>query len=126
MRLLLDTHVLIWAASEPERLSDYTKNALRDPRNTVFVSAASAWEIAIKSASGRLVLDFSLFPEGIHELGFQALDITIAHASASGALPLHHADPFDRMLIAQAQLEAMALVTADRVMKRYGITVFTA
>lgn len=121
MRLLLDTHALIWAAADPQRLPLFVRTALVDNNNVVAVSAASAWEIAIKRATGRLrfpLVDEDLLARG----GFRALPIEIRHAAAVESLPQHHFDPFDRMLLAQAQTDDYLLVTRDPAMHRYGIT----
>jgi PIN domain nuclease of toxin-antitoxin system len=120
--LLLDTHVVLWAFSQPDRLPSKVRLDLTDPRNTVMVSAATIWEVEIKRALGKLKA-----PGGLHTLcverGFDPLDISFEHAVAAGALPAHHADPFDRMLIAQAMVEGARIVTADAVFSEYGIDV---
>ncbi|MEX0791279.1 MAG: type II toxin-antitoxin system VapC family toxin [Actinomycetota bacterium] len=120
MKLLLDTHALIWAAADPQRLPPFVRAALVDRNNLVAVSAASAWEIAIKRSTGRLrfpKVDKDLLARG----GFRALPIEIHHAAAVESLPQHHSDPFDRMLLAQAQTDDYLLVTHDPAMHRYGI-----
>jgi PIN domain nuclease of toxin-antitoxin system len=121
--LLLDTHVLLWWLKDDPRLGPKTKALIRDPETVVWVSAASAWEIAIKVALGRLDLDaapqFWLVRE-IEQNGIRTLPITFKHALAVGVLPAHHADPFDRMLIAQAQEESLRLVTSDPSVRKYG------
>ena len=123
--LLLDTHVVLWAFATPERLRPAVRREIVDPRNAVFVSAASVWEVEIKRAVGKLRA-----PEGFGELcrqrGFDALDITFEHAVAAGALPAHHADPFDRMLIGQAQVEHVTVVTADEAFRSYDVAVMFA
>lgn len=124
MRLLLDTHVVLWWLAD-DRLDDDAKRAIADERNEVFVSAATAWEIAIKAALGKLEApdDLSL------QLGanaFASLDIGIEHALAAGRLPRHHDDPFDRMLVAQASLEQLILVTRDARLAAYGVRTFAA
>jgi len=111
VRLLLDTHVLLWWLNDSD-LGETARDAIADPDNEVFVSAASAWEIAIKQALGKLRGPIDLRAE-ISANGFQSLPITIEHGLTAGALPRHHEDPFDRMLIAQAQLHAMTAVTRD-------------
>ena len=125
MRLLLDTHALLWTLGDPEKLSAPAADAIVDERNDVFVSSASVWEIAIKRALGTLAAPTDLEP-GIAHQGFSALPITFHHAEVAGALPRHHADPFDRMLIAQAQSEALTLVTRDDRMGLYGVTMIEA
>lgn len=124
MRLLLDTHVLIWWA-RGDALSSPTTEAIRSPANDVFVSAASVWEAEIKAAIGKLDLDADLAREpAVH--GFLELGITAAHAVEATRLPLHHSDPFDRMLIAQARLEDLTLVTRDRALEPYGVPLLPA
>ena len=121
MRLLVDTHVLLWALAQPERLSSPSRQQLIDPANEVLFSAASIWEIAIKAQIGRLTT--SVRPESIAraalEVGFAELPISAAHAAGVSALPLHHRDPFDRLLIAQAMHEPARLLTADRQLAAY-------
>jgi PIN domain nuclease of toxin-antitoxin system len=119
--LLLDTHVVIWWRSAPERLPDDLKEEMATSP-IVLVSVASVWEAAIKTALGRLELPEPL-SAGIRRSGFDDLPITSAHAEHAAQLPLHHADPFDRLLIAQAQLEGLELVTHDRVLARYDVPV---
>ena len=126
MRLLLDTHIFLWAAAFPQRLSTVTRSAIDDPASEVFVSAASCWEMAIKQARGRLDFPLTRLGETIVSLGFTVLPITLAHALAAGALPRHHADPFHRMLVAQAQLEGMTLATDDTYIRRYDVSTLGA
>lgn len=122
MRLLLDTHVFLWAAEE--RLAQSSRAAL-EKADAVVVSAASAWEIEIKRAKRRLELRVD--PVWLVDAsGFDGLDITFAHASAAGKLPPHHHDPFDRMLVAQAQLEGLTLVSADPAIARYDVALLQA
>ena len=120
MRLLLDTHALLWTLGEPAKLRNEAREAIEDEGNDVFVSAVSAWEIAIKRALGKLSAPDDLEP-GIVSQGFSPLHITFHHAEVAGALPQHHADPFDRMLIAQAQAEGLTLVTRDARIPLYGV-----
>jgi PIN domain nuclease of toxin-antitoxin system len=94
------------------------------PDNRVFVSAATAWEIAIKQALGRLKFPIERFDDIMLTMGFDALPILPAHAVAAGGLPRHHDDPFDRMLIAQARLERLALVSSDQAVRRYDVPIF--
>ena len=124
MRLLLDTHVLIWWSTR-KPISALATEAIRSAVNEVVVSAASVWEAEIKAAAGRLRLDADLVREPI-EHGFGTLDITAAHAARAGRLPRHHGDPFDRMLVAQAQLEGLTIVTRDPVFSRYQVAVLAA
>jgi PIN domain nuclease of toxin-antitoxin system len=125
MRLLLDTNVLLWWATEESRLSTSARAAIGDTANWVAVSAASIWELAIKRATGKLPSADSL-AEDVAEYGLQALPVTQEHAWAAGRLPLHHRDPFDRMLVAQAQLEGLTLVTRDRKLARYQVAILPA
>lgn len=115
MRLLLDTHALLWWLAD-EQLTAEARAAIADPKNAVAVSAASAWEISIKKALGKLAAPDDL-DEQVRACDFAALPISISHAMTAGQLPRHHDDPFDRMLIAQAQLEQMTVITRD---KRFG------
>jgi PIN domain nuclease of toxin-antitoxin system len=125
VRLLLDTHVLIWALSLDERLVAAIADLLEDPANEVHVSAASAWEVAIKRALGQLQAPEDL-AEAINSVGFGSLPITVGHALRAGGLPAHHRDPFDRMLVAQAQIEGLAIVTRDEQIARYDVATVPA
>ena len=118
MRILLDTHLLLWALAEPEKLSATTRNRLDAAE--VFVSAASVWEVSIKVALGKLEADPSELLAAIEPAGFKLLPITGWHAAAVAALPLLHRDPFDRMLVAQARTEPLILLTNDTVLEQYG------
>jgi PIN domain nuclease of toxin-antitoxin system len=121
MRLLLDTHAFLWWLSDDRKLSTAARDAIREPHAIVHVSAASIWEIATKAKLGRLdVRDSDLVAE-IEANGFTELAITARHAQSAGALPRHHDDPFDRMLIAQAQMEDLVVITHDRRFRRYGV-----
>lgn len=125
MRLLLDTHVLLWSALEPERLTSTARAALEDGENEVFVSAVSAWEIAIKQSLGKLELARPAeqwLPKVLRTSGFEPLDVTLASALRVRALPWHHRDPFDRLLIAQALEENLTLVTSDGMLDGYGVS----
>jgi PIN domain nuclease of toxin-antitoxin system len=118
MNLSLDTHVLLWSLSSPERLSEAARNAIEDPSNLVFVSAAATWEIEIKSALGKLRAP----PDLVRQLAvasFQELPITIAHTIAVKQLPNLHRDPFDRIMLAQARAAGLTFVTADPVVLQY-------
>ena len=121
MRLLLDTHVFLWWRTDSRMLKRAAKDAIAGA-DVVFVSAASAWEAAIKVALGRLRIPASL-ESGVVDSGFERLSVRFSHAEAAGALPPHHSDPFDRMLVAQARHEDLVLVTADRVMREYAVEV---
>jgi PIN domain nuclease of toxin-antitoxin system len=118
--LLLDTHVFLWWRTNSERLSLSAREAIATA-SIVFVSAASAWEAAIKIALGRLTLP-EPFGVGVDRSGFRRLAISFEHAEAAAALPRHHGDPFDRMLVAQARLEAVTLVTHDQMLAPYDVT----
>jgi PIN domain nuclease of toxin-antitoxin system len=119
MRLLLDTHVFIWSVMDSRQLKAATRRYLASAE-IVYVSAASIWEIAIKTRLDKMTGDVEAFAAAIDASGFQELPVTARHAAAVAKLPLHHADPFDRMLIAQAFLEPLRLVTADKVLVAYG------
>jgi PIN domain nuclease of toxin-antitoxin system len=124
LKLLLDTHVLIWwSGGNP--ISPAAAEAIRSPDNEVAVSAASIWEAEIKAATGKLLLTADLATEPA-EHGFRSLDISAAHAIAAARLPLHHGDHFDRMLVAQAQLEGLTIVSRDPVFDRYSVAVLRA
>ena len=120
MTLLLDTHILLWWLADDPALPDPANVAIASPDNSVLVSAASAWEIAINKAAGRLVAPDDLV-EALEASQFGTLDITAVHALAAGNLPRHHSDPFDRMLIAQAQAENLTLVTVDDRFRQYEV-----
>ena len=121
MNLLLDTHVLLWAAAASRRLPDDARALIEDSGNELIFSAASLWEIAIKNRLGRE--EFSVEPRllrrGLLENGYVELPVTGAHAVAVDLLPPIHKDPFDRILVAQAQIEGITLLTADEVVARY-------
>jgi PIN domain nuclease of toxin-antitoxin system len=121
VRLLVDTHVLLWAAAEPHRLPPSFRQRLESPENDAMFSAASIWELAIKLQIGRISL--AVTPEEIAETavqrGFDGLPVTAAHAAGVRRLPLHHSDPFDRLLVAQALHEPARLLTVDRALAQY-------
>lgn len=125
MSLLLDTHVLLWALTNDPALAEPARGAITDGRNRVLVSAVSAWEITIKKALGRLRAPDDLVDQ-LAERRFTVLDVTIHHALAVGELAGHHADPFDRLLIAQARTERLTLVTRDRNIARYEVETLAA
>jgi PIN domain nuclease of toxin-antitoxin system len=120
MNLLLDTHVLLWWLDDPAQLSEVAGTAIRDGANVVWVSAATAWEIVIKKTLGKLDAPDNL-DEVLRECRFTPLPITIAHALAVQSLPMHHRDPFDRMLVAQARAEGMTIVTHDPKVLEYPV-----
>lgn len=121
MKLLLDTHLLIWAAGEPGKLSRSARALLANPRNGLIFSAASLWEVAIKHQLGRddFRVDPRLLRRGLLDNGYTELSVTSEHAVAVDGLPPIHRDPFDRLLVAQAMVEAVVLLTNDPVVARY-------
>jgi len=126
VRLLLDTHVFLWWIAEDPAVSSRAGRAIANPRNDVFVSAASAMEVVIKASTGRLRVPGRadlVFREQIESNAFVPLPITVQHALATGSLPDIHRDPFDRLLIAQAIAEELALVSADETVGRYPVKV---
>lgn len=125
MRLLLDTHALLWALDDPAALSAEARSAIEDGANEVFVSAASVWEIAIKRALGKLEMPDGLL-EAMRAAALQPLPITVDHAWVAGMLPRHHNDPFDRMLVAQAAAEGLTVVTRDQTFVRYQVPALPA
>jgi PIN domain nuclease of toxin-antitoxin system len=124
VRLLLDTHALLWWLAD-EGLTAQARDAIADPANLVMVSAASAWEISVKKALGRLAAPDDLERQ-VQASGFTALPISIAHGIAAGQLARHHEDPFDRMLIAQAIAESLTIVTRDKRFDDYGVALLPA
>ena len=126
MRLLLDTHAFLWWISADDRLSANARDVISDGTNDVWFSAASGWEIVVKSSLGRLTVDRpldELVPEQLEANAFQVLPIHLRHVLAIDELPDLHRDPFDRVLVAQALVEDLALVTGDPVIARYPATV---
>jgi PIN domain nuclease of toxin-antitoxin system len=119
MRLLLDTHVFLWAVTANRRLKSSTREFLSQA-DVVYVSAASIWEIAIKARLGKIDADADLLADAIDGSGFQELPVSARHAAAVAKLPLHHTDPFDRLLLAQAFLEPLRFVTVDGALAAYG------
>ncbi|CUS05122.2 PilT protein domain protein [Candidatus Promineifilum breve] len=119
MNLLLDTHVFLWAVENNPNLSPAARAAIQDGGNVVYVSAATAWEIAIKRAIGKLKTPEGDYLEELNLHRFTPLNITTEHALAVEALPPHHKDPFDRMLIAQAQEEHLTIITRDQRLSLY-------
>ncbi len=119
MRLLLDSHTLLWFVTAPERLRRSAFDAITDPANDVAYSAVTPWELAISRAKGRLRYTDDEMKRGIDAQGFAELPITSRYGSFAAALPSLHQDPFDRMLIAQAMLEGLTLVTHDWLIRRY-------
>ncbi|GAB4505044.1 MAG: type II toxin-antitoxin system VapC family toxin [Anaerolineales bacterium] len=126
MKYLLDTHTFLWWNTDDPQLSAIAKEIIADGRNEIFLSAASAWEIAIKTTRGRLILPEypeRYIPNRLRLHGFQALPVQIHHAVQVYQLPMHHTDPFDRLLIAQSQIESMPLLSADKNIRRYDVEV---
>jgi len=125
MKLLLDTHAFIWWDSDPAQLSAPALAALRDPANEVWLSVASVWEMVIKAQLGKLTLRLPLTAIVTQQQGngLQVLPATLAHALAVEGLPALHKDPFDRMLIAQANVEGAELVSADQVIRQYPVRI---
>jgi PIN domain nuclease of toxin-antitoxin system len=121
MRLLLDTHILLWALGDSAKLPAKARQGILDPANQVHFSAASIWEIAIKSHIGRT--NFMVEPEEIAQValdsGFDELVVSARHAALTARLPAHHRDPFDRLLVAQAMTEPAHLLTVDSTLRRY-------
>jgi PIN domain nuclease of toxin-antitoxin system len=122
LRILLDTHLLLWSVASSRRLSKPARAMILDPQNDAYYSAASIWEVSIKSGLGRK--DFKVNPqvlvEALAESGFIELPVSATHAAAVAALPALHRDPFDRMLVAQAYAEPMTLLTNDAILASYG------
>lgn len=128
MRILLDTHIALWAITGDKRLAASVRTRLRDPANQIYVSAASLWEIAIKHRKNPTVMPIGpdVAVQACGDSGFAWLDISPHHAAASARLPALHADPFDRLLLAQAQQEPMALLTRDAQLATYSELVILA
>lgn len=127
MNLLLDTHALIWAANEPEKLPNTVRAAVEDPDNRIWISAVSAIEVAIKFRIGKLEGADELaerFEKIIAGFGFEQLPISVAHASLAGLLSFEHRDPFDRILIAQSQIEQYSLVSNEKLFDQFGVIRF--
>jgi PIN domain nuclease of toxin-antitoxin system len=124
MRVLLDTQAFLWWVSGADRLTPRARGVIADPDTEVLVSVASAWEIAIKAAVGRLQLEGpadTYVPERIRHHGFTPLAVELDHALRVGKLPRHHGDPFDRLLVAQGQVEDVPIVTADPLLNLYDV-----
>jgi PIN domain nuclease of toxin-antitoxin system len=124
VRLLLDTHALLWTVTGDSKLSSKADDALHDPASEIFVSAASVWEVTTKFRLGKLPEAEGLiedFAESLQRLGFLEQPISIEHAQRAGLLPGSHRDPFDRLLIAQAQAENLVLVSNERIFDAYGV-----
>lgn len=126
MRLLLDSNALYWFVVEPERLGPAAYAAINDPNHEVYFSAVNLWELAIKRARGKLGFEDTAMFAAVAAQGFVELPVTTRYGLEAASLPLHHNDPFDRMLIAQARLEGLTLVTSDRVFWRYRVLLLEA
>ncbi len=129
MRILLDTHAWLWMLMAPERFSRRSLRIVEKTKNDLVLSAASAWEIGIKHQLGRLELPGSpesVIPDLMLRSGVEGIPISHAHALRAGVLPQHHRDPFDRLLVAQAQIEGLPLLTSDAFLKRYDVEVIDA
>jgi PIN domain nuclease of toxin-antitoxin system len=124
VRLLLDTNALIWTLVRRERIPPIAIDAIEDKANDVFVSVISAWEIEIKAAKGKLGVPSDL-QSAIAAQSFESLAVSMRHAYAVESLPRHHGDPFDRMIIAQAHLEDMTIVTSDSEIQHYPVAVLS-
>jgi PIN domain nuclease of toxin-antitoxin system len=125
VKLLLDTPTWLWWLSDVDQLDDTARAAVAARENLVVVSAATIWEVVVKRARGKLRFDGDPVPL-VAEGGFEPLSISLAHAAAAGGLPPHHRDPFDRMLVAQAQIEGLTVVTRDPAFGRYEVPVLAA
>lgn len=123
-RLLLDTHVFLWWRAAPDRIRPDARDAIATAE-VVFVSAATAWEASVKAALGKLDLPDTI-ERGVDDSGFTRLVVGFSHAAMAGALPPHHRDPFDRMLIAQARIEDLTLVTHDEQLRPYDVRILWA
>jgi PIN domain nuclease of toxin-antitoxin system len=121
LRLLLDTHILLWWLADDRKLAKAGREVIANPDNDVHVSSASVWEAAIKVALGRLEIELDDLEDAIVQNGFRPLPIGFRHAVTAGRLPSVHRDPFDRMLVAQASVEELRVVSHDRVFERYGL-----
>jgi len=129
MRLLLDTHIWLWWQMAPEKIKPATRRIIADSANTVFLSTVSSWELAIKIAVGKLKLPKPLdemLPECLLADDIKTLALHHHHCFELQNLPMHHRDPFDRMLIAQARQEEMTIVTADTMLQRYDVELLQA
>lgn len=125
MRLLLDTHALLWALAGDAALGDAARDLISDPANDVFVSVASLWEAVVKIRIGKLDVDADEMMAAVAESGFALLDIRPSHLVALARLPVHHRDPFDHLLIAQAVVEDLTFMSEDRNTPRYPVRYVT-
>lgn len=124
MRLLLDSHTLIWAVDDPVRLSSQAAASLQDGDNSLLLSAATIWEVGIKAGLGKLSLSLPYrqwMAQAMADLGVGVLPITVEYADVQAGLPAHHGDPFDRLLVAQAIVEQIGIVSKDSIFESYGV-----
>ena len=124
MRLLLDTHVFLWWVYDDPKLTQISKTVIEDTANIKYISVVTAWELAIKSGQGKLKLNQAagdFYNKYVEQNGFEVMHLSLHHLFAVENLPLHHKDPFDRLLIAQAQIEKLAIVSADTALDAYDI-----
>jgi PIN domain nuclease of toxin-antitoxin system len=119
MKLLLDTHALLWWLADDKLLGRQARELVEDPGNDILISVVSLWEIAVKTRIGKLQADIKEITDAVQQEGFALLDIGIAHLRTLGALPMHHRDPFDHLLIAQAIAEDATFMSEDRNAARY-------
>ena len=122
MGYLLDTHTLLWALGEPDTLSNRARAAIGDTGNIIHVSTASLWECAIKASIGKLELPEEFF-DAVAMAGFEELQIRVPHLKVYGELPMHHRDPFDRILVAQAKAESLTLISQDSKIAEYEVDI---
>jgi len=122
-RCLLDTHALLWWLADAPEIGERCKEIISDERNEIFVSAATTWEISIKMALGKLTAPEDM-DSVVEDEGFSKLPISLYHGQLAGQLPNIHRDPFDRMLIAQAQSEGLLFITADQIIPQYSLRIF--
>jgi PIN domain nuclease of toxin-antitoxin system len=125
VKILCDSHVLVWWLSKPQELSARARAAIADPENDVFFSAASIWELGLKIAKGKLTIPAD-YVRHLREGGLSELPVRVDHADKATELPALHGDPFDRMLVAQAALEGLVLVTRDAAIREYAVPVLEA
>jgi len=123
VKVLLDTHVFLWALTKSEKLTKKAANLITNPENQVLISAATLWEVAIKKSIGRIEFVPEQLIDYIHKSGYEQLPVTFDHCTVLADLPLHHRDPFDRMLVAQSIFEPAVLVTHDQTLSQYNCTV---
>jgi PIN domain nuclease of toxin-antitoxin system len=125
LKLLLDSHVLLWLAQDDSALSSHVVHAIRDEASLAVVSVASVWELEMKRVKGMLDVPADMGAR-LNPAGFELLDVTLTHVVRAAELPVHHRDPFDRMLVAQAQAEGLTLVTADAAIECYDVALMPA